>query len=167
MSVTFGRNAQISSVLVELHALDAQGRDALRCAVDRIHDEPLTRDTVMSFEADLDRHLRELEVAIRSYGGAPGARPRRRPDLVRDAAAFDAPTTTAVLRVLKQNEDEIVRRYQVALADLRAPAPVLDLVRRCRNDSLRHRAWIAARVDAFSRTSRPAPGERDSRTSVV
>src|SRR5207248_5697052 len=96
-------------------------------------------------------------------GGAPVDRPSE--DLVREPVVFQTmPGTTEKLRILKANEDIVVARYREALS-LDAPRDVVERVRRACNDQLRHRAWIAARVDAFQRAERRELG-RDSRPSV-
>jgi hypothetical protein len=154
---------QASMRLNDLLRLERASLQAYRSAIDAIDDDPMARDTMVSFEADAERHVRELEVAIRSFGGVPVERPSE--DLVREPVVFETmPGTTEKLRILKSNEDIVVARYRDALS-MEAPRDVVERVRRACNDQLRHRAWIAARVDAFQRFERRQTG-RESRDSI-
>jgi hypothetical protein len=155
--------AEATMRLNDLLRLERATLQAYRAAIDAIEDDPMARDTMVSFEADAERHVRELEVAIRSFGGVPIDRPSD--DLVREPVVFETmPGTTEKLRILKSNEDVVVARYRAALS-IDAPRDVVERVRRACNDQLRHRAWIAARVDAFVRAERRELG-RDSRSSI-
>lgn len=166
-----GRSARWSTrhitTLHDLLGLEREVIAAYQLAIDNIVDEPMTRDTIVSFQADQQRHVRELESTLRTLGGANTTMPPRSQQLIRDEGSFErAAGTTQVLQLLKQNEELVVRRYQDALRD-DLPAEVSDMVRRACNDQLRHRAWIAARVDAFTRTSQYLSGRtRESRPSV-
>ena len=155
------------STLQDLLGLEREVIAAYQLAIDNIVDEPMTRDTIVSFHADQLRHVRELETTLRELGGTGSSVTPRSQLLMRDPQTFArAAGTTQVLQLLKQNEELVVRRYQDALhADL--PGEVGEMVRRACNDQLRHRAWIAARVDAFTRTSQYLAGRsRESRTSI-
>ena len=166
MGMSPGRSIRHIATLQELLGLEREVITAYRLAIDNIVDEPMTRDTIESFHADQLRHVREFEKMLRSLGAA-STPAQRRPLLIREATSFArAAGTTEVLELLRKNEELVVRRYQEALhADL--PEHVANLVRTACNDQLRHRAWIAARVDAFTRnnqflSSRP----RESRPSI-
>jgi hypothetical protein len=166
MGFSPGRPARHVATLQELLGLEREVLDAYQLAIDNIVDEPMTRDTIVSFHTDQLRHVRELETMLRSLGSTATATPRGQL-LMRDPAEYArAASTTQVLELLKQNEEIVVRRYQLSITgDL--PDDVADLVRRACNDQLRHRAWIAARVDAFKRTSQYLAGRsRESRSSI-
>jgi hypothetical protein len=153
-SRTSARIAEASARLNGLLQLERASLLAYRAAIDAIDDDPMARDTMVSFQADAERHVRELEVAIRSFGGVPADRPSE--DIVREPIVFATMRgTREKLRVLKSNEDIVVARYREALS-LDAPRDVVERVRRACNDELRHRAWIAARVDAFRLAERRA-----------
>lgn len=161
------RTKQIVGTLNELLLLDRESLEAYAAAIDAVDDDPMARDTMMSFRADHERHVKELEIAIRACGGVPVTTTSARSSLTKDHASFASlPSSTAMFRVLKSNEDVVVQRYRAALS-LDAPSDIVEVVRRACNDQLRHRAWIAARVDAFSRAQEQGRIPRDSRSSML
>jgi hypothetical protein len=166
MATSTARSSRHITTLQDLLGLEREIIAAYQLAIDNIVDEPMTRDTIVSFHVDQQRHVRELETTLRALGSDANVSARGHL-LMREPAAFaEAAGTTQVLELLKQNEEVAVRRYQQALhSDL--PEDVADLVRRACNDQLRHRAWIAARVGAFTRSSQFLSGRtRESRPSI-
>ena len=168
MGLIPARRSRSKSVVSTLHSLlqlDRESIEAYRLALEHLVDDPMARDTLESFCVDHERHVRELRVMLRAFGGDDRLDEGRL--LPRGPTDFSGlPGTVPVLRALKANEDQVVRAYQAALS-IDAPADCLDIVRRNCNDQLRHRAWLTARVDAFSRTSAHARAERTSRISVA
>ena len=170
-------------LIAQLRSLTTLGRDAsmaFRLAIDHVVDEPLTRFTLMSFRADHERHLQELDAMLLAFGadvGDPlahaGGWVASRPAVVASGLIVDERrfaslrSTTAVLRLLKYDVEVIARTHQECLRTI--PAAALEMVRNHTNDCLRHRAWVAARVDAFVRTLETGrdPSSRDSRPSMV
>ncbi len=140
-------------VVEALCQLEGDAATACREAVSRVTDEPLTRGTLLSFLAEYEAHEQALRARI-----ARAAKHGRRPasELETAPSAFRrARGTTEVLRVLKQNAEIAVRRYRAAMRVV--PDDLLTTVRDQCNAWLRHRAWLTARVDAFTRTRSSSP----------
>lgn len=137
-----------------LLTLEREAIQAYATAIDYVVDEPMTRATLVSFRADQLRHLSELQGLWSALSPTASKPPSATSDaLIKDRSAYAGlPGTTAILRVLKANEDLLVRRYRAVLQE-RLPPGVLDVIRAHTNDQLRHRAWIAARVDAFAKSA--------------
>lgn len=145
---------EIVQVFREALRLEREALDGYAVAIARLGEEPLTRDTAMSFVSAHERHVADLERALLQLGSRPMPEepesPRRLVPPERFSEAF-GPTPT--LNILKSNSDEIVRRYRALLARA-LPEDALDTLRRICNDELRHRAWLAARMQAFARAER-------------
>jgi hypothetical protein len=139
-------------VLQDLVALDREAIEAYASAIEAIVDEPMTRGTLEAFLREHVRHAEEHERLLRSLGGEPRHGFDRRVLVTERDAYAVLPGTTAVLRLLKANEDVVVHRHQEALRAA-GPGHVSDAIRGACNAELRHRAWIAARVDAFQRST--------------
>jgi rubrerythrin len=143
---------ELVSALREALLLEREALDAYAAAIVRLGDEPLTRDTAMSFLSAHERHFDELDARLRRLGVQvveASDTPRR---LLPPERFSELSGTTAALRLLRVNADELVRRYRELLARP-LPEAELAMIRRICNDELRHRAWLAARIQAFARIS--------------
>lgn len=148
MALLRGDREQLAELLDVLRRTEIDAAKACRAAADAIRDEPLTRGTLLSFLAEHEQHRRELEKLLPSAGRPRGRTPT---ELTADGAIFlDDRGTTAILRVIRRNAEIAVRRYQQALRVV--PESVVPMIRAQCNAWLRHRAWLTARIDAFSRT---------------
>jgi rubrerythrin len=157
---------EIVQVLREALRLEREALDGYAAAISQLGEEPLTRDTAMSFVSAHERHVEELTRALRGFGRPPDAEDPESPRRLLPPERFaEAHGPTATLKLLKSSSDEVVRRQRALLARS-LPEAVLETLRRVCNDELRHRAWLAARVQAFARTERrtsvPPAGERPS-----
>ncbi len=159
---------EVVSVLREALLLEREALDAYAAAIVRLGDEPLTRDTAMSFLSAHERHFDELDARLRTFGVQLVESPDTPRRLLPPERFSELAGTTAALRLLRTNADELVRRYR-ALLERPLPEAELSMIRRICNDELRHRAWLAARIHAFSRispegrrSSIPPPPERIS-----
>lgn len=140
---------ELAELIDLLRRTERDAAEACRKAADEIRDEPLTRGTLLAFLAEYEQHRLALERVLPSFGRYVG---RTETGIAVDPAITRGrrPGTTAVLSVIRRNAEIAVRRYQAALRTV--PETLVPLVRAQCNAWLRHRAWLTARIDAFSRT---------------
>jgi rubrerythrin len=147
---------QIAELLDLLRRTEIDAAEACRTAADLIRDEPLTRGTLLSFQAEHEQHRRELEKILPSFGLPRG---RTATELTADPAIIRGERgTTAMLRIIRKNAEIAVRRYQAALRVV--PEALIPTIRAQCNAWLRHRAWLTARIEAFARTRGSYPSFR-------
>lgn len=152
MGILWTGKDELAELIDVLRRTSEEAASACREAARVIAHEPLTRGQLLSFQTEHEEHRVELESLARRL-----PKPRRQlPTGLEPSVSRRG--TTAVLRVLRQNAETAVRRYQAALPNV--PDSLLLPLRAQCNVWLRHRAWLTARIDAFSRT-------RPSRDSVV
>lgn len=150
------RNHHLAEQLAELRRLELDAAEACRRAVDVLPpDEPLTRGQLLSYLSEHELHAATLAtmltklppprgVAVSAVAAGPHVFEGRR-------------GSTSILRVIRRNAELGVRKYQDVLDEV--PHDFVTVVRAHTNAWLRHRAWLTARIDAFSRTrdSHPTP----------
>lgn len=150
-----------------LEALERDAATACRHAAEALDADPITRGTLLSHLVEHESFATRLD-GLRTIADAPmpALDPRARlvtDRFVTDRSAFASTrTTTAVLRLLRRNAEIGVRAYRAVLDDLDGPAHLV--VRDQCNAWLRQRAWLGARVDAFS--GERAANDRHSRSSA-
>lgn len=162
MATRRGATREVVSVFREALLLEREALGAYAAAIGRLADEPLTRDTAAAFLSAHERHFDALGTRLRALG-VQEVQPDASPPRLLPAERFaDARGTSAALLLLRMNADELVRRYRELLTH---PLPEDDLstLRRICNDELRHRAWLAARVQAFAAVEHPG----DARPSAA
>jgi len=145
----FRRNVrdELAETIDLLRRVERDAAEACRAAAEEVRDEPLTRGTLLSFLAEHEQHRRALERVLTELGKPHGRAPT---GITADAASFRVHgSTTPVLRIVRNNAEVGVRRYQAALRVM--PETLVPLVRAQCNAWLRHRAWLTARIDAFAR----------------
>lgn len=127
--------------LNDLIALDRDAVGAYEAAIERIKTESI-RARLRAFQADHERHIRDLSDVVVRFGG----KARERPDLKGFAIkGFTAVTSMmgdqAALQAMRGNEVLTNRTYKAALE---APWPddVRGLIERNFNDEQRHLAAI-------------------------
>ncbi|MCM2322285.1 MAG: ferritin-like domain-containing protein [Oligoflexia bacterium] len=136
--------------LNSLIQLDVDAIHAYDQAIEKIDVEPI-RDELEGFKKDHHRHVEELTNAVRRMGGEPVK-------YERDLTALRSVTgTEGALRAMKSNEKLTNKTYRRALGWI-LPPEVYDVVRRNRDDEVRHLAYIerALRERFFEETGRAA-----------
>ncbi len=142
------RNRDLPALLDELRRIEIDAAAACRKAVDRLPDEPLTRGQLLSMIAEHEEHRAALDQMLSKL---PSPRSATETGLVSEGRGFEGRRgSTAVLRVIRNNAEVAVRRYQSALREV--PPSLEPAIRDQTNVWLRHRAWLTARIEAFART---------------
>lgn len=149
MATRRGATREVVSVFREALLLEREALDAYAAAIACLADEPLTRDTAMAFLSAHERHFDALRTRLRALGVQqlePDDSPRR---LLPPERFAEPHGTSGALLLLRMNADELVRRYRQLLTHPLSEDDLSALRRIC-NDELRHRAWLAARIQAFA-----------------
>jgi uncharacterized protein (TIGR02284 family) len=134
--------ADVLQTLINLCQLDIDAYRAYEQALENITHANIAT-TIRGFQADHDRHVRELSDAIRRLGGTP---PERKPDLkgflLEGFTAIRSATGTAgALKAMESNEMLTNNRYEAALS-INMPDDIRLLVQKNREDERRHLDWI-------------------------
>lgn len=149
------RKQDLANLLDELRRMEIDAAAACQRGVEALPDEPLTRGQLLSMLAEHEDQSATLEKILSKLPPVRSAPPT---GLLSEGGAFEGRRgSTAVLRVIRKNAELAVRRYQAALSVV--PSSIEATIRAHTNVWLRHRAWLTARVEAFSRA-------RDSHPSV-
>jgi hypothetical protein len=155
MRIIRDRNQDLATLIDELRRMEIDASAACNKAVEALPDEPLTRGQLLSMLSEHEYHRAALEEILTKL---PRVRSTAPTGLLSDASAFEGRRgSTAFLRIIRKNAELAVRRYQAALGVV--PAALEPIIRAHTNVWLRHRAWLTARIEAFSRA-------RDSHPSV-
>lgn len=143
------RNYHLAEKLDELRRLEHDAAEACRGAVELLPaDEPLTRGQLLSYLAEHEQHAAALGGMLTKL---PTVRHGNPSGVSAGAGAFEGRRgSTSILRVIRRNAELGVRKYQEVLTE--APQELEAVIRSHTNAWLRHRAWLTARIDAFSRT---------------
>jgi uncharacterized protein (TIGR02284 family) len=135
-------NKEIADKLRAICQLDADALHAYRKAKENI-DQPEIVHVIATFQADHERHVRELSDMIRSYGGDP-------PEISKDLKGFllqafasirSVTGTEGALRALRGGEKMTNQAYDDAVSQ-KFPPLVMVLLRRNYDDEQRHLAYI-------------------------
>ena len=141
---------EMAKELFDLAQLDVDAMHAYSTAISSI-DVPMVRETMIRFREDHERHVNQLSVTIRNFGGTP---PSLSPDfkgfMIQGMTAVRSATgTEGALMAMKTNEALTNRTYARALK-LGFPADVLELLQRNFVDEQRHlhtiERWIETEI---------------------
>lgn len=136
-------------LLISLCQLDIDAWRAYEQAIENVTHSDVAAQ-LRAFQADHDRHIRELGDAILRLGGNP---PDRKPDikgfLIEGFTAIRSQTGTAgALKAMDSNEMLTNNRYEAALDNPVLPPQTRTLVAANYADEQRHLEWIR---DAIAR----------------
>lgn len=140
--------------LNDLIALDLDAVSAYESAIERIK-AVLVRERLRAFQADHERHIRDLTSVVQSYGGKARN--------TRDAKGFFIQAFTAItsmmgdksaLTAMKSNEELTNRTYERALEEV-WPESIRTIIERNREDERVHLAFVEQTLAAERVT--PAP----------
>jgi uncharacterized protein (TIGR02284 family) len=134
--------------LNHLIALDYDAVNAYETAIGRIASEQI-REPLRRFQADHERHIRDLSAKVLELGQKPRNRPDGRGFFIR---AFTAVTSLmgdrAALVAMRSNEQLTNHTYDKALEDPFWPPTLRDLIERNRDDERRHLRFIQDAIEA-------------------
>lgn len=141
---------EIAKELFDLVQLDIDATYAYSTAISNV-DVPMVRETLIRFRDDHERHVKQLSVLIRNFGGTP---PSMSPDfkgfiLQGMTAVRSATGTEGALKAMKMNEELTNKTYARALS-LGLPFDVQEQVQRNHVDEQRHlqtiERWIQTEI---------------------
>lgn len=133
-------------LLNDLIQLDFDAVKAYGQAIEKI-DDGAARADLVSFQADHERHVRELSQVVRLMGGEPEGEGRDlKGVLLEGLTALRSVTgTLGALKAMRMNEKLSNRMYERAL-EARLPSAARDMIVRNREDERRHLAAIEGHV---------------------
>lgn len=135
-------------LLGDLVRLDYDAIDAYDVAIDRLSD-PTASSRLRELRADHERHVRELSEAIVELGGEPPRQGDYRKVLAQGRVYLASLTgTTAILKAMRANEEQILRRWEEAVEasrDLANPR-LREVLERSLADERRHRSWLQTQI---------------------
>ena len=133
------------STLNDLIHLDIDAIHAYRQAIDACEIAEV-RTQLASFMADHERHVTDLEGAVRGIGGVPAAGRDLKGFFIEGFTAIMSRGDRTALIAMRGNEEVTTRRYEAALrANLSDEARTL--VEKNHADEVRHLAWIKDAID--------------------
>ena len=141
--------------LDDLIQLDHDAVQAYSQAIQRLDAEDLAvRHELESFRADHERHITDLQNAIRALGGEPReiSRDLKGALLEGFTALRSATGTLGALKAMQTNEKHTNKAYSRA-ADVRLPLVARDVVARNFDDERRHLAAIKAHIARIDQTA--------------
>jgi uncharacterized protein (TIGR02284 family) len=126
--------------LNDLIHLDTDTIGAYRQAIDAC-DAPEVKQQLSSFMADHDRHVKDLDAAVRSLGGTPVSGPDLKGFILEGFTAILSHGDRSALFAMRGNEELTNRAYDAA-RKLTLPGEAAAVVERNYQDEVRHLAWI-------------------------
>jgi uncharacterized protein (TIGR02284 family) len=148
MVTRVGTEDNAIEMLEHLIALDYDAVEAYQAAIERLDNKDY-QASLAAFKADHQRHVRELSPVVQQLGGTPPTGPDSSKGLMAQGkvAMADLIGDKAILEAMRTNEDDTNTAYQRAME--KAPAEVLDIVTRGREDERRHCEWILTTLKAI------------------
>jgi uncharacterized protein (TIGR02284 family) len=148
---------KIVDKLNQLIALDYDAVNAYETAIGRIASEQI-REPLRRFQADHERHIRDLSAAVLQMDRKPRSRPDGRGFFIR---AFTAITSLmgdrAALIAMRSNEQLTNHTYDKALEDPLWPPSLRKLIERNRDDERRHLSFVQEAIEASEPISAGQP----------
>jgi uncharacterized protein (TIGR02284 family) len=127
-------------IQLDLDAVRAYGEAVEACAIVEV------RSQLQAFLADHQRHVRELESAVRALGGEPAGQHDLERFLREGFTAIACTGDRYALFAMRGNEVITCRAYE-SLRAAEMPAEVRALIERSTQDEARHLAWLRSAVD--------------------
>lgn len=146
---------EMIELLDDLMQLDHDAVQAYSQAIERLDAEDVAvRRELESFRADHERHVADLENAIRALGGEPRELRRDLKGALLEAFTVlrSSTGTLGALEAMQTNEKHTNKAYSRA-ADVRLPLVARDVVARNFDDERRHLAAIKALIGRIDQTA--------------
>ena len=163
----FPSDAQIVAELNDLLQLDHDAVQAYTLAIKGVED-PLHQDTLRTFRADHERHIRDLAPLIRARGGTPIEMPHVPSGAFKLAvqAAGNAGGEREVLMAFKANERQVRDKY-VRFAEETLPHDVAEVMTRNAADEVKHYAWASEAMEALGAGKETLVGKAEGAFETV
>jgi uncharacterized protein (TIGR02284 family) len=133
------------STLNDLIHLDIDAIHAYRQALEAC-DLPEVRHTLTAFMGDHERHVTELQAAVRALGGEPVGTRDLKGFFIEGFTAIVSRGDRTALLAMRGNEELTTRRYEAAL-EANVMAEANQVIRKNHADEVRHLAWIKGAID--------------------
>jgi uncharacterized protein (TIGR02284 family) len=147
MATTIGTESDLVEALKNLIELDFNAIEAYEAAVERL-DDATTRQTMMAFMADHERHTQVLRQVVFQMGGEVPAKGDFKRVLTKGKVVIgEIIGDRGILMAMKSNEDDTNAAYENAAARTDVDSELQQILDRNLADERRHRAWIVARLD--------------------
>jgi uncharacterized protein (TIGR02284 family) len=159
MATMVGKQTDLVSFLKQLIELEYDGLEAYDSAINRLSDATY-KAQFQGFRNDHQRHVSELDAAMRAIGSEPPRsgdlkRVLTKGKIVIIALAGDR----AILTAMKSNEDDMNTAYERAVTRNDIGGDLKVVLERSLADERRHRSWIEQQLTA-PRPERAAPPAR-------
>lgn len=138
---------QLIKHLNNLIELDYDAIEAYEAAIDRL-DEAQLRDRLMEYKRDHEQHTQNLGQWVSRLGGEPATKGDFKRVLTKGKVVIGGlGDTKGVLKAMKANEDVTNKKYEQALADIKEPQELVEVIRQNFADEQRHREWLIATIE--------------------
>ena len=142
MATMVGKQKDLVSLLNQLLELEYDALEAYQAAIDRL-DDATFKTSFESFRGDHQRHVNELDGALRSFGETPPTGGDVKKVLAKGKVLIGALIgDRAVLMAMKTNEDDTNTAYERVVKRDDVPSHLRVIFERALADERRHRAWI-------------------------
>lgn len=138
-------NEEACSKLNDLIHLDIDAIHAYRQAIDACTVAEV-RDNLTAFMGDHERHVAELQGAVRALGGVPAEGKDLKGFFIEGFTAIASMGDQSALMAMRANEELTTRRYDAARKAGLTPEALV-IVERNYTDEVRHLDWIKAAID--------------------
>jgi rubrerythrin len=167
-NTTTTSDATLVAELNDLLRLDQDAVQAYGIAIGALRNESY-RQSLASFRADHERHIDELDILIRSHGGAAINLPHLSsgPFKLALQALSAVGGERAILLAFKANERQVRDRYRASARDLHT-ADVTSVLARAAEDERRHYLWVLETLeDDFGVSAESTVGRAERAVEVA
>jgi uncharacterized protein (TIGR02284 family) len=142
MVTLVGLEVDYEDLIEDLIRLDFAAMDAHAEAIRRLENERF-KDQLRAFQADHERHIRELSSVYRRIGRTPPCEAGGKRLLTSGKIALASLMgDRAILVAMKNNEDDTNTAYERAVEFDDLPGDVRAIVESALDDEQRHREWL-------------------------
>ena len=138
-------NEETVATLNDLIQLDIDAVHAYSQAIDACKVAEV-RDNLTAFKGDHQRHISELEGAVRALGGQPPTGKDIKGFVIEGFTAIASQGDRSALLAMRGNEEITTRRYDAARRT-NVAGDVLELIEKNYADEARHLDWIKQAID--------------------
>lgn len=133
--------------LNNLIELDYDAIEAYDAAIERL-DEAQLRERLTAFKHDHEQHTMNLSQWVTRLGGEPSTKGDFKRMLTKGKVVIGGlKDAKGVLKAMKSNEDVTNEKYEKALADIKEPQELVEVIRKNFSDEQRHREWLISTID--------------------
>lgn len=148
-------NQATVKLLNSLIHLDYDAMDAYETALKHVTDAPI-RAGLQEFHEDHHRHTQKLAEWVEKLGGSPAKQHDLKSVLTRSKVAVGSLSENmGVFKAMHSNEQDVLDRYEHALATITEPPGLVTTLEHHRNDEIRHTNWIDNHLDQTNQKPYP------------